>query len=494
MNLLKSHVMKKLLFLISLYVPLFLQAQEFDLNKYKYRFQRYQSAQFNFNFTGNNDYRMNRQKYIDKISNSPTTHYNTDKNTLNLSIGLPFNFYRIINTEDLQHNQSLNFSSGFSSTNEIRNNFKGGNMNLQYNVNNRYYNSRKFTELNYGINTNTYYYNSMVDQQPFYYRNSRNNYNSGSFNLNIGTGKGRLEYVSDAVTTMFLLQDLKRKAGIGNYTNEQIENIAKGITKIYNTRFMDFRYRLIDQLTLLDSTLTNNGIASTSAIKYFTIINDNWVYANRFQRMSGSRWSVLGDFTGNSAFSVYRSKASDTSSISTRRYQSNYLYSGLSFNYAWSKQLGLKAQRSFNAKASSGYNFTTQQYSYSSDNQSSTDNKNKPDRLNSAITIDYGYLYQPNTRTYIQVELNLSTTYNYSLYGSRVSNPDHSKYDQFQTQLTPRLSVFKFFNPHFNYNLTASMPAVSTVSKNSGDKRLTDINSSYQFPLTVNMGFTYTFF
>lgn len=483
--------MKKVLFPLALLVSIVLDAQEFDLNKYKYRFQRYQSAQFNFLFNSSNNYRVDRTVYINKQANVPDQHYNSDKNTLNIELNLPFSFYRVINTEKLQHNQNLSYDLNLSSNNEIRNKWKGVYHNLNYENNNRSYKGLHFNELNFTINGGNSYFKTFIDN-PARYLNYSNLYHTIKFDISAGKGKGRLEFVGDAVTTMFLLQDLKKKAGIGNYTNEQIENIAKGITKINNTRFIDYRYRLIDQLTLLDSTLKSNGIEPTSAIKYFTTINDNWLYATRFQRYSGSRWSVNYNVSGGSYYVSRRNKDSDTGQIGYFNFQNNNLYNGLKASYAWSKQIGLKVQRSFNASLGGGYNFNTQMWR--NGDIFVVTGKSKPDNITSNLELNYGYLYQPNTRTYITFDINLLGLASSQLNGMRVSDPSNIKNINLNAQLYPKLSIFKFFNPHLYYNFTATVPIQMAHSKFSGDNRLTNLNTTYDIPASIRMGFTYNFF
>ena len=67
----------------------------------------------------------------------------------------------------------------------------------------------------------------------------------------------------------FILKDLQQKAGIGALTNAQVEAIGNGITTIRNTRFIDFRFRLIDQLKMLDSMVQANGVKSTKNLSLF---------------------------------------------------------------------------------------------------------------------------------------------------------------------------------------------------------------------------------
>ncbi len=77
---------KVLCLLLALITAAYLQAQEYNLNNYKYRFQRYQSAQFNFNFIGNNNYKIDRGAYTYNLPNSATIHNKSDQNTYDIYI------------------------------------------------------------------------------------------------------------------------------------------------------------------------------------------------------------------------------------------------------------------------------------------------------------------------------------------------------------------------------------------------------------------------
>jgi hypothetical protein len=113
-----------------------------------------------------------------------------------------------------------------------------------------------------------------------------------TISASIGKGKGRVENVTDVIQAHFILEDLKTKKGV-TYTNAQLERLAHGITFIRNQRYLDPRFRIIDQLSMLDSTLSTIGIAPEKDIKYFTSINDNWLYAQNLSRGTGKRWTYL---------------------------------------------------------------------------------------------------------------------------------------------------------------------------------------------------------
>ncbi len=482
--------MNKLLLLTTfIIISCTLKAQEFNLNNYKYRFQKYRSARFDFRFSGNNDYYLYQYKSQNR-STGALTKIKLDDNRFNINTNLPFNYYKVINTENLQHTESVNMNIQYSTNDAVNNKNYAFYSYLGYNSTNRFYKGLNFTELNFNVNGGINN-NSQFSKSPTIYQSNFSDGKNGNYQGSLGKGKGRLEYVTDAVTAMFLLKDLKKKAGIGNYTNEQVENIAKGITKINNTRFIDYRFRLIDQLTLLDSMLKENGINPTSNIRYFTTINDNWLYANRFQRYSGKRWSANYISIGEASDYNNSYKLADTVEYTRTNNKQNRLFNGVELNYSRSKQASLYVQRSFNATLGSGFSFNNYQYMISHIN--SVVSKSKFDNMQYYFNANWGYLFQPNTRTYISLDLSLNTRLTNDVYGVRANNNGRGFNQDLSTQFQPRLSVFKFFSPRFYYNLSVSPSASVSLDKYTHETTIS-WNNNHNYYLSVDMGFTYTLF
>jgi hypothetical protein len=82
------------------------------------------------------------------------------------------------------------------------------------------------------------------------------------------------------------------------------------ITQINNTRVFDFRKQLIYQLTQIDAFIREKGLATSTDIRHFTTINDNWNLAFNPARSSGSRFLVRLkpggsiDYQKNSVFHI----------------------------------------------------------------------------------------------------------------------------------------------------------------------------------------------
>jgi hypothetical protein len=314
--------------------------------------------------------------------------------------------------------------------------------------------------------------------------------------------------------TTFLIVDLIEKAGINGVSPEQIENIAKGITQIRNTRFLDFRFRLIDQIEMLDKVLKDNGITSEKAAKYYTTLNDNWLYATQLQRYSGERWefalnSNLNTSNGNreekdfrNNFSPYQYKA---------KYNAFNLRNGFDINYNNYKQSSLKVQKSWGLSLSgfqSNENSLNEfKDSIGSGTWISINENTEINNLTNNLTLEgnWSFLFQPNTRTFL--------TFTASPGIRLTSNKDETKFFRSQTILINAktnqnnnsifmnlgLRYFKFIsqNLYFNINIntysdyritdgeTTIFSHTSSLSSSSKTKTNRLFNS-YQFNASLN--------
>ncbi|MBV5342795.1 hypothetical protein JZU68_03975, partial [bacterium] len=80
-----------------------------------------------------------------------------------------------------------------------------------------------------------------------------NSFKSSNFNnyifVEIGSGSGRIENVSDAQHALFLINDLSKKSILNrDLSNNEINELSKTMTKIKNKRFLDSRLKLIDEI------------------------------------------------------------------------------------------------------------------------------------------------------------------------------------------------------------------------------------------------------
>lgn len=101
-----------------------------------------------------------------------------------------------------------------------------------------------------------------------------------SLSPQIGIGRGRLEYVSDAQMAMFILNDLIKDGKIKKDIPAETANaFARLITDINNKRIFDFRRRRMYELRKIDSFLKASNLITSCDIDTYNIINDNWSFA-----------------------------------------------------------------------------------------------------------------------------------------------------------------------------------------------------------------------
>ncbi len=497
-------------------------SQNYDFNNYKYRFQKVRGFSL-----GSNNFNSN-------IENENVTNENKvdtgilDKNTENrtnfrISLGLNAYYFQNINTDNLQ--QNINAYVSYSSTiqpeifknnnnnnagNKTFNNNSYLNTNINFSILNRYYKpSNNFKYLN--LNTQNYLYSYQ------YNYNSESSLNSNIFSKNesqtnrmslnsfssieYGFGKGRLEFVTDPIMTTFLIKDLIEKADIKNVSNEQIENIAKGMTKIRNTRFLDFRFRLIDQIEMLDEVLKQNGIETNKTAKYYTTIYDNWLYATQKQRFSGKRWTYYlrnetnfrrGNEKGNqfniiADTSIYNSKSSNNSF---------FINNGFSLDYETSKQKSLTIQKS------KGFNVFIFHQMYDSlrtfENRFGKNTYNtfedtfNSQSLNIRIQGKWSYLYQPNTRTFFEIRVNPGIASQMLLKDKKNSIDQTFNKLNNNVFLGVNLEYFRFINARLNFTIWARTFTSYNLTNYNNDKNKiirtsnSNLNGNYSFGASVS--------
>ncbi len=478
----------------------FLNAQDYNFNNYKYRFQKLRGFELGLNNFNTNIWNEN----VTNEDKADTGIINKDKNNdidLRISLGLNAYYFQNLNIDNLQ--QSINFyfvdytsiSKDFiksSYNNNSKNKYsyinRSSNTNLGFSILNRYYNPSnefKYLNLNTRNHLNVYRYgyksiNSSNSNILNEYERQNNSMRLNSFAvLEFGFGKGRLEYVTDPIMATFLIKELIEKADIKNVSNEQIENIAKGMTKIRNTRFIDFRFTLIDQIEMLDEVLKQNGIESNKTAKYYTSIYDNWLYATQKQRLSGNRWTYY--FKNENDFYRYNSINNNYDlKADTNLDESKYLNKSINTNNGFSIDYETSIQKSLSVQKSKGFNifvfhrwhdslriydykFGTRPFSNSRDtfnNQS----------LNIRIEGRWAHLFQPNTRTYLEFSVNPGFSSQKFLKDKR--NGIEESFNKLNNNvfLGMNLQYFRFINARLNFTVWASTNSSLNLTNFDKDK------------------------
>lgn len=481
--------MKNTFLAIAFMATVNLFSQNYDLNNYKYRFQKWRLSGINFLMSGNHNQFLTQSstKYNDTSGILTDVQDESSYNNHSFALQMPLFFELNINTERLQQTQRFQYSLDLKRDKNIDNKIWDFDQNLSYNNTSRLYKGNKFTQITFNTQNSFSTESNRSTFNSSEYRFSRNYYLN--YSASIGIGKGRLEYVSDAVAAIFLLNDLKSKTAAGTFSNEQIDELAKGITDIRNRRYMDFRFRLIDQLSMLDSVVSTIGIKSEKNIRYFTTLSDNWLYAARFARFSGKLWAVSVVNEGINKNSYYRYESGDTLLQPNWIYNNRYSFNGINLEYRHSKQHGLKIQHSYGFSLKSGINFNTNQQRSDIYNW-----KNKSDDLQNIFNPYYSFLFQPDSRTFIDFGINVFATYEWDLIGLRISNPQNLKRNTINLGISPGLKLFRFVSPRLYFNADISTFYGQYTNHIKNDFIKSNKYSYTQFPFRFNTGLTYLFF
>jgi hypothetical protein len=274
--------------------------------------------------------------------------------------------------------------------------------------------------------------------------------------------------VGELIEAHFILEDLKAKKGV-KYSSRQLEQLAQGITTIRNQRYLDFRFRLIDQLTLLDSTFSATGIDCQKDITYFTTLNDNWLYATNLGRTTGKRWSYYYtpgiDLFGQRTKNLERLNYGDSRIDNT--YDINYenthsITSDFSVEYLSVKQQSWKVQQSFSARLNIGTPFTFKHRR----GEINDSNFIQPERRafnpiyeiipTANLSASWQHLYQPNSRTYYIANVSTSVYFE----ETRFNDPTGAVWYYRENNLIPEMkfdfNYYKWLNPQLGINARAS--------------------------------------
>jgi hypothetical protein len=340
-------------------------------------------------------------------------------------------------------------------------------------TNNKFYKSNNYILVN-SISTFNYISNFNSNKQNYSGANSNYQSKNNSIqlveNLELGIGKGRLELVTDAATTLFILKDLNKTESKNDISKEKVFALTKAITRLNNTRKFDARMRRIYMLKQLDSTLNSLQLSNKSSIENFTIINDNLYYANQFQRYSGTikGISLLNGY--NFQNSNYNSKYSPINALYDTSFHSKYFSSnvGVKLYLESHKAINLYWQREINASVEFNLNHTKNKNIY----QAQTYISNTPKNYSTIyFRFYYSKSYIPNTRTNITAYANLNSMVQKNTKSNFVYYPQIGLGLRMNYWIAPRLQTtlnvevyqsfystnFKNIQTHFNSNLNGGL-------------------------------------
>lgn len=103
-------------------------------------------------------------------------------------------------------------------------------------------------------------------------------------------GWGRLEPIDDVFLAKFMVDDMQEEGIITqDLTQEELFSLGSRMAFVRNQRIFDFRRLRMYELTEIDRWFTESGLVQNQDFRYFTVLNDNWMFAFRNTRFSGKR-------------------------------------------------------------------------------------------------------------------------------------------------------------------------------------------------------------
>lgn len=341
-------------------------------------------------------------------------------------------------------------------------------------------------QLQINNNTSQIVVNSLVNQKTKNYQDFSQSDVSAAFTI----GKGRIEETRYAMTAYYILKDLiAKKLLTQEPSHEQILALAEKIGQILNRRTFDLRDKTIEELTQLDSTLCSMFNLSDKNIKYFTTLNDNWLFANAPSRKSGLSFQadIGANLFSTSTFTQQSDLLFDTVAS---RYDDFTLGVGTAINFtlSYEKPISVKWQQSVKAflTPSIGYQGNRIIINY---NKVSIVSKIPAIELGASYTLGY----YPNTRTYLTLGLDerigyykaipedgFTTSY-FNFAGQAISA--NTSYFNFTGQA--RINLYYYFSPTLRLQAQAGFLLSHLAQRQETNNNTTKTSNS-----GLNMGAT----
>jgi hypothetical protein len=326
-------------------------------------------------------------------------------------------------------------------------------------------------QLQINNNTSQIIDNSLVNQKTKNYQDNSQSDLGAAFTI----GKGRIEETRYAMTAYYLLKDLYTKKLITQQpSHEQIMALAEKIGQILNRRTFDLRDKTIEELTLLDSTLSTMLSLPDKKIKYFTVLNDNWLFANAPSRKSGLSFQT--DFEANLFSKSMFTQQTDLLFDSIASKFKDYTYgigTGITFSLTYEKPISVKWQQS--AKA-----YLTPAFVYQGNRFENKYNETSTEMQIPSIELGGGYTlgYYPNTRTYLTMGLDELIAYYQTI-------PDDSTTSHFSVNSRARIGLYYYFSPTLRLQAQAGFLLSHYSQSQETNNNTTKISNS-----GLNMGAT----
>ncbi|MBL7744265.1 MAG: hypothetical protein JNN00_12385, partial [Chitinophagaceae bacterium] len=199
-------------------------------------------------------------------------------------------YYVIKSTDRILLNAVASASTGFGSSRSDNSSDEYKNRNFYlapvFDINNKWFSKNFFTELGTEVSGNIY--SSKYTSTAFSSEN-KNKQQQGALTVTVGIGKGRLENITNMQNALWLNQTLeKEKRLTRSLSAEELNGLGQAITVASNTRVLDARKRTQYVLEAIDGYFQQNGLISTTDIRYFSNLNDILFFAFNDPRLAGT--------------------------------------------------------------------------------------------------------------------------------------------------------------------------------------------------------------
>ncbi len=363
------------LLLVSLFS--FSQAKDYDLSKYKLPDIKRQQLDFSFQSNG-----YNSSQFLISEGFYPPDTLRNESSSFQGDYNLGYSFYR--NSQRIQSALYASIYGYYNKTKRENNwynpvddsNFRND---LSFNYDLKYF----FTPTNWFVTAAPRF---DIDINNYKYLQSENNWKdlTASSYLALGGGLGRIEQVQDFRHAILLIQEFdKRGVSKRNISEAEMVEFSSLISQLKNKRFFDSRKQKEAELVALDSFLVNKGIVDEKSIKYFTGLEDIWVFGGLQIRESGKQF-LFSITPGYYLSKIYDDSENNTNENISIQYRLSYISKN---------PISLKWQGNYDFNISHGYLDRLQQQ-----------NINGVDKSYETRAYANGQVgYYPNTRTYFDL-------------------------------------------------------------------------------------------
>jgi hypothetical protein len=251
-------------------------------------------------------------------------------------------------------------------------------------------------------------------------------------------GKGRIEQVQDARLALYILQDLQKAGRLVRIPEKtEILEFATYIAGLKNERYFDYRFRRMEEITMVDSFLQAKAWINKTDAPYYTKIYDNWEYAEGPVRLSGNRLAagLVPLFGYNQYYSKNEAMDPDT------EYDSRYTSGGIRFkaDFISEKPVNIYWQRSWDAGVSSTFskNWFLEKI---------VDDKHDYNLWYLTGELNYSLGYFPNSRTDITGKIGIQGSWSHSGYS-----------DGYYISSAKGYVVYPYFSFNMHYYISAQV-------------------------------------